>query len=446
MPLLSLSSRYKIVLALLFIAGSAPLSAVPLVIPQQQAAHFCQLFVAENSSLSTLSRRAHQMIQADDSLSVEQIFAGYILLADGWQTMRLFPHQENGVVSWYSATETLPASMSSEHQKYIREVFPRLVAEVHAGDWETVDAYIDRMIQYQCQFGGGRLSSKPSFGLITDIIGVVCNRVAKVFLYLCSMITTLIIGLLIPLLGTMLGSAFVFFMKDEMSVRLQKTLLGFASGVMVAAAVWSLLIPSMEMVADSGRWSVIPAAIGFLLGMGFLLMIDELTPHLHIGTDKPEGPRSRLSRTAMLALAVTIHNLPEGMAVGVVFAGAESGISTISLASAVAVALGIASQNVPEGAIISMPMRAAGNSKWKSFVIGSLSGAVEPVGAVAVLLLASLLMPVLPYMLAFAAGAMFYVVVEELIPEASSGQHSNLSTIGFAIGFVLMMVLDVVMG
>ena len=175
-------------------------------------------------------------------------------------------------------------------------------------------------------------------------------------------------------------------------------------------------------------------------------MIDELTPHLHIGLDKPEGMRSHLSRTAMLALAVTIHNLPEGMAVGVVFAGAESGLSNISLASAVAVALGIAIQNVPEGAIISMPMRAAGNSKWKSFVIGSLSGAVEPVGAVAVLLLASLMMPILPYMLAFAAGAMFYVVVEELIPEASSGQHSNLSTIGFAIGFVLMMVLDVVMG
>ena len=257
---------------------------------------------------------------------------------------------------------------------------------------------------------------------------------------------TLLIGLLIPLLGTMLGAAFVFLMKDEMPFRLQKTLLGFASGVMVAASIWSLLIPSMEMVEDSGRLAVLPAAVGFLLGMGFLLMIDELTPHLHIGTDKPEGPRSRLSRTAMLALAVTIHNLPEGMAVGVVFAGAESGISNITLASAIAVALGIAIQNVPEGAIISMPMRAAGNSKWKSFVIGSLSGAVEPIGAVAVLLLASQLIPILPYMLAFAAGAMFYVVVEELIPEASDGQHSNLSTIGFAIGFVLMMVLDVVMG
>ena len=258
--------------------------------------------------------------------------------------------------------------------------------------------------------------------------------------------TTIAIGLLIPLLGTMLGSAFVFLMKDEMSVRLQKSLLGFASGVMVAASVWSLLIPAMEMEAGKGAWSVFPAAFGFLLGMGFLLLIDELTPHLHIGTDQPEGIRSHLSKTAMLALAVTIHNLPEGMAVGVVFAGAESDTAQVSLASAVAVSLGIAIQNVPEGAIISMPMRAAGNSRWRSFLIGSLSGAVEPVGAVAVLLLASLLLPVLPYMLAFAAGAMFYVVVEELIPEASNGQHSNLSTIGFAIGFVLMMVLDVVMG
>ena len=256
----------------------------------------------------------------------------------------------------------------------------------------------------------------------------------------------LIIGLLIPLLGTMLGSAFVFLMKEDMSIRLQKTLLGFASGVMVAASVWSLLIPSMEMGIDNGKWSVFPAAVGFLMGIGFLLLIDELTPHLHIGTDKPEGMRSHLSRTSMLALAVTIHNLPEGMAVGVVFAGAENGATHISLASAVAVSLGIAIQNIPEGAIISMPMRASGNSRWKSFVIGSLSGVVEPIGAAAVLLLASLLMPILLYMLAFAAGAMFYVVVEELIPEASNGQHSNLSTIGFAIGFVLMMVLDVVMG
>lgn len=257
---------------------------------------------------------------------------------------------------------------------------------------------------------------------------------------------SLILGLLIPLLGTMLGSAFVFFMKDEMPQRVQKTLLGFASGVMVAASVWSLLIPAMEMEEGQGAFSVLPAAVGFLLGVGFLLLLDELTPHLHLGSSSPEGPRSRLSRTAMLALAVTIHNLPEGMAVGVVFAGAEQGVGGLSLASAVAVSLGIAIQNVPEGAIISMPMRAEGNSRWRSFLIGSLSGAVEPIGGLAVVLLASLLTPVLPYMLAFAAGAMFYVVVEELIPEASSGKHSNLSTIGFALGFVLMMVLDVVMG
>lgn len=260
------------------------------------------------------------------------------------------------------------------------------------------------------------------------------------------MSVALIIGLLIPLLGTMLGSAFVFMMKDQMSVKLQKALLGFASGVMVAASVWSLLIPAMEIDAGQGAMAVIPAAVGFLLGIGFLLIIDVLTPHLHISTDIPEGPRSHLSRTAMLALAVTIHNLPEGMAVGVVFAGAQIGTTSISFASAIAISLGIAIQNIPEGAIISMPMCAAGNSRWRSFLIGSLSGAVEPVGAIIVLMLTSTVLPILPYLLAFAAGAMFYVVIEELIPEASSGQHSNISTIGFAVGFVLMMVLDVIMG
>lgn len=258
--------------------------------------------------------------------------------------------------------------------------------------------------------------------------------------------TTVAVGLLLPFLGTVLGSAFVFFMKDEMPDRVQKSLLGFASGVMVAASVWSLLIPAMEMEESRGAWAVLPAAVGFLSGIGFLLLIDEVTPHLHIGTETPEGPRSRLSRTAMLALAVTIHNLPEGMAVGVVFAGVENAAAGLSLASALAVSVGIAIQNIPEGAIISMPMRAEGNSKWRSFLIGSLSGAVEPAGGLAVILLASVLTPVLPYMLAFAAGAMFYVVVEELIPEASSGKHSNLSTVGFAVGFVLMMVLDVVPG
>ena len=256
----------------------------------------------------------------------------------------------------------------------------------------------------------------------------------------------LVIGLLIPLLGTMIGAAFVFLMKNEMSLRVQKSLLGFASGVMVAASVWSLLIPAMEMEESKGVWSVVPAAVGFLLGMGFLLLLDEVTPHLHIGTNKPEGPHSRLSKTAMLALAVTIHNLPEGMAVGAVFAGAEEQLVGLSLTSVLAVSIGIAIQNIPEGAIISMPMRAAGNSKWRSFAIGSLSGIVEPLGGLIIILLASIMTPILPYLLAFAAGAMLYVVIEELIPEASEGEHSNVSTIGFAIGFVLMMMLDVVMG
>lgn len=256
----------------------------------------------------------------------------------------------------------------------------------------------------------------------------------------------LMAGLLIPLAGTMLGASFVFFMKKEMSNLLQKTLLGFASGVMVAASVWSLLIPAIEMQAGNGRWAVLPATVGFLLGMAFLLVLDDLTPHLHLGTNTPEGPRSRLSRTAMLSLAVTLHNLPEGMAVGVVLASALQQDAGITLANAIAVSLGIAIQNVPEGAIISMPMRAEGNSRWRSFAIGSLSGVVEPIGGLAVVLLASLIMPVLPYMLAFAAGAMMYVVVEELIPEASGGKHSNMSTIGFAVGFALMMVLDVVLG
>ena len=258
--------------------------------------------------------------------------------------------------------------------------------------------------------------------------------------------TSIIATLLIPFAGTLIGSAFVFFMKKEMPALLQKALLGFASGVMVAASVWSLLIPSMEMSAGEGICTVLPAAIGFIAGMGFLLAVDYLTPHLHIGDESPEGLKARISKTAMLALAVTIHNIPEGMAVGVVIAGSlQDGIG-IAPAAAMATAIGIAIQNIPEGAIISMPMRAAGNSRRKSFLIGGLSGIVEPIGAVLVILLASLMTPILPYFLAFAAGAMLYVVVEELIPEASVGQHSNISTIGFAIGFVLMMVPDVVMG
>ena len=248
-----------------------------------------------------------------------------------------------------------------------------------------------------------------------------------------------VVGILLPLLGTMLGSSFVFFMRKEIPDRLQKSLLGFASGVMVAASVWSLLLPSLEMSAGG----MMPAAVGFLAGIGFLLLIDEVTPHLHNGATRAEGPRSRLSRTAMLALAVTIHNLPEGMAVGVVFAGEGRGLS---LSAALAVSIGIAIQNVPEGAIISMPMHAEGNSRWRSFLIGSLSGVVEPIGSIAILLLASVLGVALPYLLAFAAGAMMYVVVEELIPETAQGRHTNLSTIGFAIGFVLMMAMDVLLG
>lgn len=258
--------------------------------------------------------------------------------------------------------------------------------------------------------------------------------------------TTLIAGLLIPLAGTVLGAATVLLLKKEIGNHTQKTLLGFASGVMVAASVWSLLIPGMEMAAGMGKWRVMPAVAGFVAGMAFLLIIDKITPHLHLGESKPEGPRSHLSRTSMLALAVTIHNLPEGMAVGTVIAGALAPGSGISTASAVALAVGIAIQNMPEGAIISMPMRMAGNSRKRSFAIGALSGVVEPLGALLVVILAELITPAMPYMLAFAAGAMLYVVVEELIPEASSGEHSNMSTVGFAIGFALMMVLDVVMG
>ena len=252
-----------------------------------------------------------------------------------------------------------------------------------------------------------------------------------------------LLALLIPFAGTALGSAFVFLMRHEMPERLQKVLLGFASGVMVAASVWSLLIPAMEM--GEGVGAVVPAVVGLLGGFAFLLLIDRVTPHLH-PVGGPEGPRSHLSKTAMLALAVTIHNFPEGMAVGVAIAGALNTDVGMSVAGALALSLGIAIQNVPEGAIISMPLRAAGNSRLRAFGIGALSGAVEPAGALLVLLLASVVTPAMPYLLAFAAGAMLYVVIEELVPEASQGEHSNIATIGFALGFALMMVLDVVLG
>lgn len=254
------------------------------------------------------------------------------------------------------------------------------------------------------------------------------------------------LALLIPFLGTAVGASFVFFMREQMSPRTQKVLLGFASGVMIAASIWSLLMPSMEMSAEMGKARVVPATVGLLVGMAFLLFIDSLTPHLHVGDDHPEGVKAHLSKITMLSLAVTIHNVPEGMAVGVVVAGALEGNTWISLAGVVAMSVGIAIQNIPEGAIVAMPMKTAGGSRLRSFLMGTLSGAVEPLGALVVILLASVMEPVLPYLLGFAAGAMLYVVVEELIPEASEGEHSNFSTIGFAIGFALMMVLDVVLG
>ena len=253
-------------------------------------------------------------------------------------------------------------------------------------------------------------------------------------------------GLMIPFLGTTLGAGMVFFMKGSMNQKLEKMLLGFAAGVMIAASVWSLLIPSIEMTEQAGGIAWIPACVGFLLGMIFLLLLDSVIPHLHLDSDKPEGPKTKLGKAAMLVLAVTLHNIPEGMAVGAVYAGWLYGDSGITLAGALALSLGIAIQNFPEGAIISMPLKAEGFSKSRSFLYGTLSGAVEPIGALLTILLAGILVPVLPYALSFAAGAMIYVVVEELIPEMSAGKHSNVGTILFAVGFTLMMVLDVALG
>ena len=253
-------------------------------------------------------------------------------------------------------------------------------------------------------------------------------------------------GLLIPFAGTTLGAACVFFMRNNLSELVRRALTGFAAGVMVAASIWSLLLPAMEQTADMGRWSFLPAVTGFWLGICFLLGLDRLIPHLHHGSSEAEGIKSRLGKTTMLTLAVALHNIPEGMAVGAVYAGWLYGDSKITLAGALALSLGIAIQNFPEGAIISMPLKAEGCSKSRSFLYGTLSGAVEPVGAVLTLLLAGILVPALPYALSFAAGAMVYVVVEELIPEMSVGMHSNVGTILFAAGFTLMMTLDVALG
>lgn len=253
------------------------------------------------------------------------------------------------------------------------------------------------------------------------------------------------LGVMIPFIGTTAGAACVFFVKDQLKPWVHKALLGFASGVMVAASVWSLLIPAMNLSEPMGKLAFLPASVGFLLGIAFLLIMDEVIPHMHGECGEAEGPACSLQKSTMLMLAVTLHNFPEGMAVGVALAGGmtEGGVS---LAAALTLAVGIAIQNFPEGAILSLPLKSTGFSRKKAFLYGAASGVVEPVGAVLTLVLARFLTPILPYLLAFAAGAMMYVVVEELVPETAEGSHSNIGTIGFALGFVLMMILDVALG
>ena len=257
---------------------------------------------------------------------------------------------------------------------------------------------------------------------------------------------TTLLGLLIPFTGTAAGSACVFVMKKQLGDRIQRILTGFASGVMVAASIWSLLIPAMEQAKALGKLDFLPAGIGFWLGILFLLFLDSVIPHLHLNAEKAEGPRSRLKKTTMMVLAVTLHNIPEGMAVGVVYAGFLSDNSLISAGGALALALGIAIQNFPEGAIISMPLHAENISKGRAFLYGTLSGVVEPVGTLLTILAAGFILPAMPYLLSFAAGAMIYVVVEELIPEMSAGEHSNIGVVAFTLGFTVMMALDVALG
>ena len=260
------------------------------------------------------------------------------------------------------------------------------------------------------------------------------------------MLKTVIMGLLIPFIGTSAGAACVFFLKKELKDGIQRALTGFAAGVMVAASIWSLIVPAIEQSEGMGSFAFVPAFIGFWAGILFLLLLDHIIPHLHVRINQTEGPKSKLTRTVMLVLAVTLHNIPEGMAVGVVYAGLMSGSANITAGGALALALGIAIQNFPEGAIISMPLYSEGKSKPKSFVLGVLSGAVEPVFGALTVLIAGLVVPAMPYLLSFAAGAMLYVVVEELIPEMSQGKHTNVGVISFAIGFSLMMALDVALG
>ena len=255
-----------------------------------------------------------------------------------------------------------------------------------------------------------------------------------------------LIIILFPFIGTTFGALSVFLLKNELKPSVEKLFLGFASGVMIAASVWSLIIPSINHSENMGKLAFIPAVVGIALGMLFLLLLDKIIPHLHLNSEEPEGPASKLKKTTMLVLAVTLHNIPEGMAVGVVVAGFMNGTTGVTMASAVALAIGIAIQNFPEGAIISLPLKGEGSSKRKAFLYGMLSGIVEPIAAIITIVLSSFIVPVLPYLLSFAAGAMIYVVVEELIPESAQGSHSNIGTIGFGSGFIIMMILDVALG
>lgn len=256
----------------------------------------------------------------------------------------------------------------------------------------------------------------------------------------------LIIGLLIPFIGTVLGAGTVFLMKNKINVKIEKLLLGFAAGVMISASIWSLILPSIEMAKSQNIVEWVPATVGFLFGVLFLLALDSIIPHLHLKSDKPEGIKAKLEKITMMVLAVTLHNIPEGMAVGVTFAGALIGNTGITIAGAIALTVGVAIQNFPEGAIISMPLKAEGVTKTKAFMYGALSGIVEPIAAIITILLTNAVVPILPYLLSFAAGAMIYVVIEELIPDSQTGEHSNIGTIGVAIGFVIMMILDVGLG
>jgi len=256
----------------------------------------------------------------------------------------------------------------------------------------------------------------------------------------------ILIGVLIPFLGTVLGSSLVFFVKKTLNLKMEKILLGFASGVMMAASIWSLIIPSIDMSNDMGKLSFMPAAIGFLIGILFLLVLDSVIPHIHVNSEEPEGVKSNFNKTTMFVLAVALHNIPEGMAIGVVLAGAYYGDSIITIAGAIVLSVGIAIQNFPEGAIVSLPLRGNGETRKKSFLMGVISGIVEPLGAIITILLTGYIESILPYLLAFAAGAMIYVVVEELIPQSQAGKHTNWATISLSLGFVLMMILDIALG